>query len=103
MPFHSSIAISKSAIVGLMQSLAAEWSPKIRVNCISPSIFESNMSQRMLSNEKSLERISNNHPLKRVGNPNDISSAINFLLSHESSWITGQDISIDGGMSKIKL
>ena len=103
MPFHSSIAVSKSAIVGLMQSLAAEWSPKIRVNCISPSIFKSNMSQRMLSNEKALERISNNHPLRRVGSSGDISSLINFLLSDESSWITGQNISVDGGMSKIKL
>ena len=61
------------------------------------------MSQRMLSNEKALERISNNHPLKRVGSSVDISSLINFLLSDESSWITGQNISVDGGMSKIKL
>ena len=103
MPFHASVATSKSAIVGLMKSLAAEWAPKIRVNCISPSIFESKMSERMLRNEKAAEKISNNHPLKRYGNPNDISNLIHFLISEKSSWITGQDISVDGGMSKIKL
>ena len=103
MPFHSTVATSKSAIVGLTRSLAAEWAPKIRVNCISPSIFDSKMSAKMLSNEKSAERIGNNHPLKRYGNPSDISSLISFLISNNSKWITGQNISVDGGMSKIKL
>lgn len=103
MPYHSSTSMVKSAINGLTISLAAEWAPKIRVNCISPSLFESNMSSRFFSSEKSIERISNNHPLKRTGTTDDITSIINFLISEESSWITGQNFSIDGGMSTLRL
>ena len=102
MPFHSSVSVSKNAVIGLMVSLAAEWSPKIRVNAISPSIFKSKMSEKMLFNEKSKERISNNHPLKKTGSVQDISAMVNFLISEESGWITGQDFSVDGGMSKLK-
>jgi NAD(P)-dependent dehydrogenase (short-subunit alcohol dehydrogenase family) len=103
LPFHSSISISKSAIVGLSKSLAAEFAPDYRVNCISPSLFKSKMSSRFLRNEESQERLRNNNPLKKIGSTEDISSLISFLLSSESRWITGQDISIDGGMSTLKL
>ena len=103
MPFHASVATVKSAVTGLAKSLAAEWSPNIRVNCISPSIFKSEMSKRILSSEVMVEKISNNHPMKRHGETNDISSLINFLLSDESSWMTGQDLSVDGGMSTLRL
>ena len=103
MPYHCSTSMVKSAINGITISLAAEWAPNIRVNCISPSLFKSNMSSKFFFSEKSVERISNNHPLKRTGRTNDISSLINFLISDESSWITGQNISVDGGMSTLKI
>ena len=103
MPFHSSVSIVKSAIVGLSNALAAEYAPDFRVNCISPSLFESKMSSRFLRNDQSKERIKNNNPLRRIGAPEDISSLINFLLSTDSKWITGQNISIDGGMSTLKI
>tara|TARA_B100000073_G_scaffold344587_1_gene351720 strand:+ start:180 stop:848 length:669 start_codon:yes stop_codon:yes gene_type:complete len=102
MPFHSSVATVKSAIDGLSKSLAAEWAPHIRVNTISPSLFKSKMSNNFFLSDKKIERISNNHPLKRTGVTDDISSLINFLISDDSNWITGQNISIDGGMSTIK-
>tara|TARA_B100001250_G_scaffold398158_1_gene406061 strand:- start:661 stop:1329 length:669 start_codon:yes stop_codon:yes gene_type:complete len=103
LPFHSSISISKSALVGLCKSLAAEYAPKYRVNCISPSLFKSKMSERLLKNDISQERIKNNNPLKKIGTPDNIASLLNFLISDESRWITGQDISIDGGMSSLKI
>ena len=103
MPFHSSVSLVKSAIVGLCSSLAAEFAPNIRVNCISPSIFKSNMSSRFLRNEKGVERITNKNPMNMIGEPDDIAKLINFLLSDDSKWITGQNISIDGGMSTLKL
>ena len=103
MPFHSSVAMVKSAIIGLCKSLAAEFAPKFRVNCISPSLFESKMSARFLRNDNAKERIRNSNPLNMIGSSEDISSLINFLLSPGSKWITGQNISVDGGMSTIKL
>ena len=103
MPFHASVSVAKSALYGLCISLAAEFSPTIRVNCISPSMFKSKMAKRFLKNPQSEERIRNNNPLKKIGNPDDIASLINFLLSDDSKWITGQNISVDGGMSKLKL
>ena len=103
MPFHSSVSAVKSSINGLTISLSAEWSPDIRVNCISPSLFESKMSEKFYKSERMTERMNERHPLKRTGNVNDISSLINFLISDESSWITGQIICVDGGLSSIKL
>ena len=101
MPFHASIAMCKSAITSLSRTLAAEWSPKIRLNTISPSLFNSAMSQKFLKDENMIERMSDKHPLNRVGSVSDISSMINFLISEQSSWITGQDFSVDGGMSTL--
>ena len=101
MPFHSSIAMCKSAITSLSRTLAAEWSPKIRLNTISPSLFSSAMSEKFLKDDNMVERMSIKHPLNRVGSVSDISSMINFLISEQSSWITGQDFSVDGGMSTI--
>ena len=101
MPFHASIAMCKSAITSLSRTLAAEWSPKIRLNTISPSLFSSTMSEKFLKDENMIERMSNKHPLDRVGSVSDISSMITFLISEQSSWITGQDFSVDGGMSTV--
>ena len=103
MPYHASISICKSAIEGLTRSLAAEWAPKVRVNCIAPSLVNTKMSSRLLRTEKQIEQINNRHPLKRYGNVKDISSAIEFLLSERSSWMTGQVLKIDGGISSLKI
>ena len=91
----------KASVSSLSRTLSAEWSPKVRVNTISPSLFRSNMSEKFLKDENMVEKMSTKHPLNRVGNVSDFSSIINFLLSEESSWITGQDISVDGGLSSI--
>lgn len=103
MPFHTSISICKSGIEGFTRSLAAEWAPKVRVNCIAPSLINTKMSSRLLRTEKQIEQINNRHPLNRHGNVKDTSEAIEFLLSDKSSWMTGQVINIDGGMSTLKL
>jgi NAD(P)-dependent dehydrogenase (short-subunit alcohol dehydrogenase family) len=102
MPFHSSISASKSAIEGLCRSLAAEWSPKLRVNCIAPSLVNTKLSKRMFRTEVQTEQMKDRHPLKQVGSPQDISNAISFLLSKDSAWVTGQVLGIDGGLSTIK-
>ena len=103
MPYHSSVSVAKSAISGLCISLAAEFAPNYRVNCISPSIFNSKMASRFLKSPQAVEKIKNNNPLNKIGDPIEIASLINFLLSEDSKWITGQNISIDGGMSNLKI
>ena len=101
--FHASIAMCKSAIQGLTISLASELSPRIRVNCVSPSIINTKLASRILRNDTTTQNIINDHPLKRIGKPEDISNMIEFLLSDKSSWITGQNMHVDGGLSSIKL
>ena len=103
MPFHASISMCKSSIEALAKSLAAEWSPHVRINCIAPSLVETKLAKRFFRNDKQKEMMSERHPLKTTGTTEDISSAIEFLLSKKSKWITGQVIGVDGGMSTIKL
>lgn len=101
MPFHASVAASKGALEGLGKSLAAELAPKTRVNVIAPSITNTPLADRFLNNEAKMEKSSQRHPLKRVGQADDIAALTRFLLSDESSWMTGQILGLDGGMSTL--
>ncbi len=104
MNFHASIATAKSAVEGLGQSLAAELaSQKTRVNVLAPSLTDTPLAKALLSTDDKKEASDKRHPLGRVGTPEDLASAATFLLSDESTWITGQIIGVDGGMGKIKL
>jgi NAD(P)-dependent dehydrogenase (short-subunit alcohol dehydrogenase family) len=98
---HSVISTAKGAIQGLTSSLAAEFAPKIRINCIAPSITQSKMAKTILDNARIAEQIPLKHAMKRVGKPEDLAETAKFLLSSNSSWITGQTIHVDGG--KINL
>ncbi len=102
MPFHASVAASKGAIEGLTRSLAAEFAPKIRVNCIAPSLTNTPMASRLLSSPEKIEASALRHPLKKVGDPEDLANMTTFLLSDASKWMTGQILHLDGGMSSIK-
>jgi NAD(P)-dependent dehydrogenase (short-subunit alcohol dehydrogenase family) len=102
MPYHSSISLCKSAIEGLCRSLAAEWSPKVRVNCVAPSVVQTKLSTRLFRTESQVEQMNSRHPLQKVGQPKNIADAIDFLLSDKSSWMTGQVLHVDGGLSTIK-
>ena len=101
MPFHASVAASKGALEGLGKSLAAELAPNTRVNVIAPSITNTPLADRFLNNETKMEKSAQRHPLKRVGKAEDVASMTRFLLSDESSWMTGQIIGLDGGMSSL--
>jgi len=103
MPFHSSIAMSKGAVEGLVRSLAAEWAPNIRVNAVAPSLINTPLAEKLLSTPEKTEASAKRHPLGRVGQPADIAEATIFLLSEKSSWITGQVIHIDGGIGRLKI
>lgn len=103
MPFHTSVAAAKGAIEGFAKSLAAEYAPKIRVNTIAPSLVDTPLATRLLNNDKKREMMSKRHPLDRVGKPEDIADLAVFLLSDKSSWVTGQVMGIDGGLSTLNV
>ena len=98
---HSIISPVKASLEGLTVSLAAELAPNIRINCIAPSLSNSKMAGKILGNTKIAEGIAKQHPLKRLGKGKDSASLAKFLLSNESSWITGQIIGVDGGRSNV--
>ena len=100
-PNHSIISPVKASLEGLTISLASELAPHVRINCIAPSLSNSKMASKMLKNPKISEAIAKQHPLKRLGEGLDSAALAKFLLSNESSWITGQIIGVDGGRSNV--
>tara|TARA_B100000676_G_scaffold233899_1_gene233326 strand:+ start:669 stop:1433 length:765 start_codon:yes stop_codon:yes gene_type:complete len=98
---HTAISSAKSALIGLSNSLAADYAPKIRFNTISPSLSISKMSNFMISNEKIAEGIGKLHPMSRLGTGDDIGNLASFLVSKKASWITGQNFQLDGGRSTL--
>lgn len=101
--FHTQVAASKGAIEGLTRSLSAEYAPSIRINAIAPSLTDTPLASKLLSNDEKKEANAKRHPLKRIGQSADIAELAAFLLSDKSSWMTGQILHLDGGMSSIKL
>ena len=98
---HTIIASTKAAIEGLTVSLAAEFAPNIRVNCIAPSLTNSKIAEPMLKNKVLADGIAKAHPLKRIGEGKDSASLAKFLITEDSSWITGQILGVDGGRSSV--
>lgn len=101
--FHAQVAMSKGAIEGLTKSLAAEFAPAIRVNCIAPSLTDTPLSERLLNTDEKRKSNADRHPMKEIGKAEDSAELAVFLLSEKSKWMTGQIIHIDGGMSSIKM
>ncbi|MDY0093498.1 MAG: SDR family oxidoreductase [Candidatus Vecturithrix sp.] len=95
-------AASKGGVVALTHALAISLGPQIRVNCISPGWIEvrdwKKQAMRQTPEQSHLDR--EQHPVGRVGVPNDIAAMVALLISTETGFITGQNIVIDGGMTK---
>ncbi|MDA7858942.1 SDR family oxidoreductase [Mariniblastus sp.] len=99
---HASVAAAKGAVEGLTRSLAAEWAPKIRVNCIAPALTDTPLASRFFSSPENREAMAVKYPLGRTGLPTDLAATARFLLTNESSWMTGQVLAVDGGMSTLR-
>ena len=101
-PNHAVVAAAKGAVEGLTRALAAEWAPKVRVNCVAPSLLRTPLAQPLLANEKLAEGIAQLHPLQRLGEAADAAALAAFLLSDRASWITGQVLAVDGGRGRLR-
>ena len=99
---HASIAASKGAVEGLTRSLASELAPNTRVNCIAPALTDTPLAERFFASDDKISAMSQKYPLKRTGNVDDLAAMSAFLMSDQASWITGQVIGVDGGMSKLR-
>ena len=103
MPFHASIATSKSGVEGLVKSLGAELAPTVRVNAIAPTVTETQLASKLLRNEKMIENITERHPLKKFLNPEEVASTAAFLLSDKAASFSGQIFEMDCGIVSFKI
>ncbi len=99
--FHALVSANKGAVEGLTKALAAEFAPNIRVNCIAPSLTQTPLAEFLLNSPEKISAHTQRHPLKRIGNALDIAETAAFLLGPKSSWITGQILHVDGGISTL--
>ncbi len=103
MPYHASIAASKSAVEGLTMSLAAEYATKIRFNAIAPTVTNTTLAEKLLRNDKMIESIKDRHPYKNFLEPEEVAHLAEYLLSEKSTAISGQVFPIDSGIVTVKL
>jgi NAD(P)-dependent dehydrogenase (short-subunit alcohol dehydrogenase family) len=103
MPFHASIAMAKGANEALTRSLAAEYAPLIRFNCIAPSLTHTPLGEKFLNTPEKFEGAQKRNPLKKVGTAEELADMVEFLLSPKSAWVTGQVLAVDGGMGALRV
>lgn len=103
MPFHASVAASKSAVEGLVKSLGAELAPTIRINAIAPTVTDTQLAAKLLRNEKMIENITERHPLKRFLNPEEVAATAQFLMSDKAASFSGQIFEMDCGIVSFKI
>lgn len=100
---HEAIAAAKAGIEGLVRSAAASYARfGLRFNAVAPGLVETPMTKRLLRTEAARKASEAMVPLGRVGQPRDIASAMAYFLNPENSWVSGQILSVDGGMSTLK-
>jgi NAD(P)-dependent dehydrogenase (short-subunit alcohol dehydrogenase family) len=95
---EASYCASKGAIISLTRELAVQWADRgVRVNCIAPGWFPSELTAGMLDDEKSMRWLKRNTPLRRAGRPGELDGALLLLAGPAGGFITGQTIAVDGG------
>lgn len=99
---HTSISMAKGAVEGFTRAAAAELAPKIRVNCIAPSLTRTGLTTALTDNPQMATAIAGLHALGRLGEPEDVAGLAAFLVSDEAGWITGQVMGVDGGRSQVR-
>ncbi|SHH69579.1 SDR family NAD(P)-dependent oxidoreductase [Winogradskyella jejuensis] len=103
MPFHASVAASKSAVEGLTKSLGAELAPTVRVNAIAPTVTDTELASKLLRNERMVENMKERHPLKKYLQPQEVADMATFLLSDKAASLSGQVFKMDCGITSFKI
>ncbi len=100
---HEAIAAAKAGVIGLAQSAAATYARyNIRVNCVAPGLTRTPLTEPLTRYEASLKASAALHPLGRIGEPEEVASAIRWFLDPQQSWVTGQVLAVDGGLSSVQ-
>ncbi|MCB9888344.1 MAG: SDR family oxidoreductase [Planctomycetes bacterium] len=100
---HDAIAAAKAGVEGLVRSAAATYAARgLRFNAVAPGLVRTGMSESITGNERALETSRAMHPLGRIGEPNDVSSAIVWLLDPANDWVTGHVLRVDGGLARLR-
>jgi NAD(P)-dependent dehydrogenase (short-subunit alcohol dehydrogenase family) len=103
LPSHEAIAAAKAGVIGLGRSAASTYASKgIRFNVVAPGLVDTPLSAKITGNPLMLKASEAMHPLGRIGRPEEVASVITWLLSDDSSWVTGQVFGLDGGMSTVR-
>ncbi len=104
LPNHEAISAAKAGLEGLARSAAATYAKRqIRINCVAPGLVRTPLSDRITRNPSSLEMSEKMHPLGRIGESVEVARAITWLLRQDQSWITGQTLGVDGGLSSLRV
>ncbi|MFM8270369.1 MAG: SDR family NAD(P)-dependent oxidoreductase [Pseudomonadota bacterium] len=100
---HEAIAAAKAGVEGLALSAAATYAPfKVRVNVVAPGLTKTSLTEKITNNEASAKASLAMHPLNRFGEPEEVASAIAWFLDPKQGWVTGQVLSVDGGLSRVR-
>ena len=100
---HEAIAAAKGGVIGLTLSAAATYAARnIRVNCVAPGLVDTPLAARITGNEAARKASAAMHALGRIGRPDDVASAIAWLLDPENNWVTGQVLGVDGGLGTLR-
>lgn len=100
---HEAIAAAKAAVEGLTRSAAATYAAwRVRVNAVAPGLVRTPLSERITSNDAALAASVAMHPLGRIGEPGDVARCVRFLLDPANDWITGETLSVDGGLALVR-
>jgi 3-oxoacyl-[acyl-carrier protein] reductase len=103
MPFHASVAASKSAVEGLTKSLGAELAPTVRVNAIAPTVTDTDLASKLLRNDRMIDNMKERHPLKKYLQPEEVADMAGFLLSEKAASLSGQVFEMDCGIVSFKI